>query len=411
MRRWLILTGLIFAGIPVFADDAPADSTNAAPGALPDLTSIPRVHLHVDGGVRDSLGSVAVHPANDVPEDVPPCFKQIDYLCQHNDPVEAISYLRKVVANGNNLQQDRARAILELADLLSANHQEAEALCWLKMWTELFQSRPEYGAVAYRIAALYSKMGLTGLARDAYYLALAQTINQGQVKGSDDLKYYARLTNATLWGMAANEYQSGDWSRGAELFQRYCKEATGASAISLEKATFLQADCYYQLKDGGKAMSLYEETLAKHPFNPLAPQARLRLYHLYMTKNQPEKAREDLEALAWTVRTVWPKDEVYWQRQTAQLLLAINQKNAEVLPPLVQKSAQLPPEGKTWQDAIRHYDALVGFQAAAKSKIMDTTGDSTKAGDRPSLSEENDLLALSRDLDQVLPPEKAASTP
>ncbi len=411
MRRWMILVGLGFASIPLFADDAPADSTNAAPGVPSNLTSIPRVHLHVDGGVRDSLGSVAVHATNDVPEDVPPCFKQVDYLCQHNDPVAAISYLRKVVANGNVLPQDRARAILELADLLGATHQEAEALCWLKLWTDLFQARPEYGAVAYRIAALYSKMGLPGLARDAYYLALAQTINQGQVKGSNDLAYYARLTNATLWGMAANEYQSGQWARASELFQRYCKEATGASAISLEKATFLQADCYYQLKEGGKAMSLYEETLAKHPFNPLAPQARLRLYHLYMTKNEPGKAKEDLEALAWTVRTVWPKDEVYWQRQTAQLLLALNQKNVEVLPPLLQKSAQLPPEGKTWQDAISHYDALVGFQQAFKRKIMDTTGDSSKASDHPGLSEENDLLALGRDLNQVLPPEKASSTP
>lgn len=411
MRRWLILVGCGLASLPALADNTPADPDVDGGDAGPAMPGIPRVHLHVDGGIRDSLGTVAVHPTTDVPEEAAPCFRQVDYLCKHNDPVMATSYLRKVVANGNVLPQDRARAILELADILGANHQEAEALCWLKLWTELFQARPEYGAVAYRIGALYSHMGLTSLARDAYYLALAQTINQGQVKSGDDLKYYARLTNATLWGLAANEYQSGQWQRGAELFQRYEKEATGASATSLEKAAYLQADCYYQLRQADKAIALYEGTLAKHPFNPLAPQARLRLYHLYMTKNETEKAKEDLEALAWTVRTVWPKDEVYWQRQTAQLLLALNQKNVDVLPPLVQKSAQLPAEGKSWQEAISHYDALVAFQAETTRKFMDKPGASSKVGDHSGLPEDNALLALGRDLDQVLPPENNSTTP
>jgi tetratricopeptide (TPR) repeat protein len=413
MRRWLILVGCALAIVPALADeDAPADSTTTsavAPDASTDvMNDLLPVHLHADGAIRDNLGTVAVPKTDDVPEEEPLCFKEVDYLNKHNDPVQCANYLRKIVNSNNVLPQDRARAILELGDVLGANHQEPEALGWLKLWTELFPARPEYGAVAYRIGSLYSRMGLTSLARDAYYLALAHTVNQAQMKAGDDLKYYARLTNATLWGLAANEYQNGQWERGADLFQRYRNEASGASATSLEKAAFLQADCYYQLKQSDKAVGLYEETLTKHPFNPLAPQARLRLYHLYVTKNDFPKAKDDLEALAWTVRTVWPKDEVYWQRQTAQLLLALNKKNAEILPPLVQKSAQLPPEGKTWQDAISHYDALVSFQASAARKIMDKPTASSKTSDQIGLSEENDLAALSHNLNQVLPP---ASTP
>ena len=143
---------------------------------------------------------------------------------------------------------------------------------------------------------------------------------------ADDLRRYTELTVGTLWGLATNEYRSGQWDRAAELLARYRKECPTASPLSLEKSAFLQADCYYQLKQTDKATALYEQTLQQHPFNPLAPEARLRLYHLYVIQKQPEKARDELESLAWTVRTVWPQEETYWQKQTAQMLLASQQK-------------------------------------------------------------------------------------
>jgi outer membrane protein assembly factor BamD (BamD/ComL family) len=317
------------------------------------------------------------------------------------------------VTNGDILPQYRARAILELADCLGAQHQEAEALCWLKIWMELYPARPEIGAVAYRIGAIYTQMGLPDQARDAFYLALAHTINEGQVQTSDDLRRYTELTVGTLWGLAANEYQSGQWSRAAQLFARYRKECPTAPPLSMEKAAYLQADCYYQLKQTDKATTLYEQTLAQHPFNPLAPEARLRLYHLYIIKKSPEQAREELESLAWTVRTVWPKDETYWQKQTAELLLDLNKKNVDVLPPLVQESAQLPPEGKSWQEALDHYDSLVGYQTAVTSNVnMDSFVDSLRnAENRRGLPEQADLLQMDRSLNQLLPGPRTASNP
>jgi tetratricopeptide (TPR) repeat protein len=384
----------------------------APPDKTPGASVLPTSIVHTDDGrIRDTVGHVPDHAAPDVKEDTMECFKQVDFLRKHNDPTMAVSYLRKILANGKLLPQDRARAILELADCLGLQHQEAEALCWLKLWSELYPARPEIGAVAFRIGTLYTQMGLSDLARDAYYLALAHTVNQGQVQNAADLKNYTRLTVGTLWALAAHEYQGGQWARAAELFDRYRKEATTGSPLSMEKAAYLQADCYYQSRQTDDALNLYDEMLTKHPFNPLAPQARLRLYHLYVMKKEPEKAQNELQALIWTVRTVWPKDEAYWQKQTAQFLLALNEKNIDVLPPLLQKSSLLPPQGKTWQEALNHYDALVAYQAAATHTIMDQSVQTPgKAEARPSLVEENNLLAMNSYMNQLLPPPRTAST-
>ncbi len=405
MRRWLILMACGLANIPsASATQEPgigaASSTVQAPGVILD-----------DGSIRDTLDPVSVRPEPLVSEKLPPYIQQIDYLRKRNDNVMAIAYLRQVLANVDMLPRYRARAILELADCLDSQHQEAESLCWLKIWTELYPARPELGAVAYRIGTHYMQMGLPDMARDAFYIALAHTVNQGQVQNAEDLKQYTRLTVGTLWALAANEYQSGQWARAAELFARYRREAPSASAISLEKAAFLQADCYYQLRQIDNATSLYEETLQQHPFNPLASEARLRLYHLYVLKDAPEQARQELQSLAWTVRTVWPRDETHWQKRTAEFLLALNQKNGSILPPLLRQSSRLPPEGKTWQEMLNHYDALVRCQAATTRANMDSpVNSSSKADVRHGFVEEDDLFELSRYLNRLLPAPRTAST-
>jgi tetratricopeptide (TPR) repeat protein len=402
-RPWFILAACVVISLPLAADDpgaAPAD-----PNAVTDRT-------FGASSFKDTQGEPLAKAPKDAPDDAAACFAHADYLRRHHDPILAISYLKEIATNGNVLPQDRARAIIELADTLESQNQDAEALCWLKIWCELFPARREFAGVAYRIATFYDKLGMTGLARDAYYLSLGHAVNQGDITQKDDLANYNKLTTATLWGLAANEYQAGQWSRAAELFERYRREATAASPFSVEKSEFLQADCYYQLKQGDDAIKLYADTLAQHPFNPLAPQARLRLYHLYVTKGQPAKAQAELESLIWTVRTVWPKDEPYWQKQTAQLLLTLNQKNADVLPPLVQESALLPPQGKTWQDTLNHYDALVSYQVVKTGgKPSPQTDSFSKVGDKNSLEEQNDLLVMNSRLNQVLPPSLSGGTP
>ena len=415
MHRWLILIACGLAPFSLFAEqaDAPAPAAVAisnVPAPVPDV--IPAGGRRDDGTIQDSLGTVSLRPEPASKETLPPFLARVKYLREQGDTILASDYLREIVLNGDIAPRYRAQAMLELADCLEARHQDAEALCWIKIWMELYPGRPEYGAVAYRLGTLYSQMHLPDLARDAYYLALAHTVNDAQVQDAQDLGWYTRLTVGTLWALATNEYESGQWVRAGKLFDRFRKEAPSASSVALEKAAFLQADCYYQLREVGQATSLYEETLKAHPFNPLAPEARLRLYHLYTLKKAPEKARDELEALVWTVRTVFPKDEAFWQKETARLLLTLNRKDIVVLPPLYQGSAHLPAEGKTWQDAISHYDALVSYESAAsKAKMDGTANSSAKGGAQHNLPEEDDLAAMDRSLNQVLPGSQTDSTP
>ena len=444
MRVGSLLFALGLAAVPSHADDsaaaatatatpiaAPASASGSAPAPLappPDPTptaaspsSAPAdlapqfVHaagaVRDDGSIQDSLGFIAIRPVPDPTGELPTFIQRTEYLRKHGDNTLAISYLREIVTNGDISSPNRARAMLELADCLSAEHQQAEALCWLKIWMELYPSRPEAGAVAYRVGSMYTQMGLHDMAQDAFYLALAHSVNDGQVHDADDLRRYNELTTGTLWGLASNEYEAGDWDRAAELFARFRKECPTANPLSLEKAAYLQADCYYQLKQADLATNLYVDTLQKHPFNPLAPQARLRLYHLYVIQKEPVKAAAELESLAWTVRTVWPQDETYWQKQTAQMLFDLNKKNVAILPPLVRGSAVLPPEGKSWQDALNHYDALVSYQLKAANAKMDSTRDFTNStADPRSQPEDADLLQMEKSLNQLLPEPRTAST-
>jgi TolA-binding protein len=402
MRRWFLIFVGSLTSFPLAAQEA-----DTKPLPPPDPAIQPAGPISSDGTVQDSVGFVTKRPGPDVKENEPECFVRADYLRSHNDNILAIAYLKQIATNGDILPQDRARAILELSDSLESEHDQAESLCWLKIWMQLYPMRPEVGAVAYRVGALYSEMGLPDLARDAFYTAMTHTVNQGQVKSDDDLKYYSHLTTGILWGLAANEYGSDQWARAAELFARYQKEAPSATPLSLEKAAYLQADCYYQLKQVDNATSLYEDTLEQHPFNPLAPEARLRLYHLYMLKKAPEKARDELQSLVWTVRTVWPQQEAYWQKQTAELLLALNEKDMTILPPLLKGSSHLPPQGKTWQELLNHYDALVSYQVGTTKTQTDSKGKA--AAPQHALPEDDDLLTMSRYLNELLPLNRTAS--
>ncbi len=332
-------------------------------------------------------------------------MKHVEDLRAHHDSQMAATYLQKVVVNPDLSARDRSQAIMELADCLGETGQTADELCWLKIWMQLYPARPEVGAVAYRMGALYTQMGLSDLARDQFYLALSSAVNHGQVQGAAELDQYTRLTCGTLWALALNEYQAGDWARAAELFDRYRHEAQSPAPGSLARAQYLQADCFYQLRQNAQAATAYQAALKDNPFHPLAPEARLRLYHLDMLAKQPVQAQGELEALVWTVRTVWPKDEAYWQQRTAELLLALNRQNATVLPPLVAKSAQLRTQDKAWQAELGHYDRLAKLEATIFQSNTSTAQPSpAPSGTTTGLSEQDDLRAMRQSIDALTAP-------
>jgi tetratricopeptide (TPR) repeat protein len=398
MRGWSILIVCACAGLTVHA------AASAQVDSPPPLAPTP----HKEYDIPDSEGAITVRPIPEDDEPTPAFLLHVDYLRKHHDEAGAVGYLQRTITHTDLTPRDRARGILELADCLDAGQREAESLCWLKIWMQMYPARPEVGAVAFRLGTLYTKMGLPSLARDAYYQALSSAINQGQVQNTDDLKHYTRLTVATLWALAANEYQGGQWKRAAELFDRYVREAPSAPAISLENAAFLQADCWYQLRQNDQAMTAYEQALQKHPFNPLAPEARLRLYHLDILNHRPDQAQQELEALIWTVRTVCPQQEAHWQQRAAETLLALHHRDREAFGPLLDKSSQIAPEGKAWQKELSHYDRLVNFQ-----NVIPMADASTPSSHKPGAAspEQNDLLAMEHSIGELNPLRIAAPTP
>lgn len=414
MLRWMLPLAGGLACLPAIADGlakVPASPLSGAfskaaaaysPSPAASSDSAPAAPAQVDPESLDSVGALTLRPVPDPVEKLPAFLKHVDDLRQHDDEAMAADYLQNVVVNNPDLpERDRARAILELADSLQILHRRAERLCWLKIWMGLYSGRPETAAVAYRMGSIYTRMGLFNLARDSYYLALSYAINHGQVQDAADLAHYQRLTNGTLWALAQNEYQAGQWARGAELFDRYMREAAGASASSLEKAAYLQADCYYQLHQNDKAAVAYSGVLTKHPFYPFAPEAHLRLYHLDILAHKPEQAQAELQALVWTVRTVWPKQEPYWQKRAADLLLALNRTNGKTLPPLLARSARLQAQDKTWQGELDHYDKLAKFEAATMQTIHPQASASPAAA---GLREQDDLAAMQHSIDELAPP-------
>jgi tetratricopeptide (TPR) repeat protein len=385
---------------PASADKTPVSSSAPKPG-----DSLP--YYHDPSDLPDSVGAITVRPVPDADGAEPVFVKQVDYFRQHNDPNMAASYLEKVVLNPDLSAHDRAEAILLLADCLGAVERTGDELCWLKIWLQLYPARPEVGAVAYRMGALYTRMGLSELARDSFYLALSNAVNHGQVQGTADLTHYTRLTCGTLWALALNEYQSGHWQRAAELFDRYRHETQSPPAGTVARAQYLQADCYYQLHDRDSATSAYTQALKEHPFHPLAPEGRLRLYHLDMLAKQPEAAKAEMESLIWTVRTVCPKDEAYWQKRAAELLLAINHDSADALPPLVRKSAQLDAQDKAWQADLGHYDKLSKLVATLPHDMSATSPFTPKGATAAGLGEESELQAMSQSIQALGPPENS----
>jgi tetratricopeptide (TPR) repeat protein len=388
---------------PAAVPPSPAVTAGNPVATVPPANSIPFHHNESD--LPDSIGAVTVRPVPEPDEAVPAFLQQADYLIGHHDRVAAADYLEKVALNSAVSARDRARVILELADCLQAAQRIGAELCWLKVWMQLYPDRSEVGAVAYRMGALYTQMGLTELARDSYYLALSSAINHGQVQDAGDLAQYTLLTTGTLWALAQNEYGAGNWQRAAELFDRYRHEAPSADARSLTRAEFLQADCYYQLHQADLARTAYEAALKEHPFHSLAPSARLRLYHLAIVAGHPGEAQQELEALVWTVRTAWPRDEARWQKETAELLLALNRKDGMVLPPLLAKSVRLAAQDKTWQADLGHYDKLANLEATipqAGTPPCDASSPTMVKG--RGLGEQDDLAVMQRSIDALAPP-------
>ncbi len=380
--------------------DSKPTVTPSTPDETPDsgkqrVDSKPTPTLSTSAGTPDAETNPIPSPK---PDELPVYLKQVQIMLNQHDLHMAISYLRSMVPSGILSDADRSRAIIELADSLVETGQDAEALVWLKTWIEQYPGRPEAGGIDFRIGCLYQRIHMYNLSRDAFYLALAATINHGSIKNPSDLHEYSLLSTDILWKLSEIEFQCGDFARADKLMGRYLLEADGASATSKERAEFIRADCSYQLHSLEEAKKRYEQCLSKYPFNPLALDARLRLYHVCILLKQTDEAREDLDALIWTVQTVWPNQESTWRKRVAEMLLAVHSNDPTLQQPMITALGKIVEKK---DEELAHYVRIrsLQFDAIPTQSIPEVT-DQTQIVRLKQ--DDQDLDKLSKTLDQIL---------
>ena len=108
------------------------------------------------------------------------------------------------------------------------------------------------------------------------------------------------------------------------------------------------------------------------------------------------------------MRSIWPKDEAYWQQRTAQLLLALNHDNLDALPPLLKKSAGLAGQDKAWQAELGHYDKLASLVATMPQDKSPTFTSTPIGAAKGGMSEQDDLNAMSQSIQELAPPHISA---
>jgi len=126
-----------------------------------------------------------------------------------------------------------------------------------------------------------------------------------------------RLTDGTLWAMAANEYETASGRAGPSYSplpqgSHLCEPAfAGKGGFSPSRLLLpAQAD-----RQGHESLRRDNEGA---PIHPLAPEARLRLI-ISMLSRRSRTSPDELESLGLDRSHVWPKDETYWQKKTAQI--------------------------------------------------------------------------------------------
>jgi TolA-binding protein len=196
----------------------------------------------------------------------------------------------------------------------------SEAIVRLSAWLEQFPDRPEASNAYLTLGQCFREMQATYRAREAFYRTLTSAVAKAAKSDKVDLSTPQLLRKAATWEIAESEYQSANWERAEELFQRFREQNPESTELS-NTALYRQADCVYQLGDMAKSTEKYETALAVSPFHPFAPEAHLRLITLYGIADNPKKQSQALESFIWIVKNLHQDQSSYWQQRCAALLL------------------------------------------------------------------------------------------
>ena len=181
---------------------------------------------HDEADIPDSIGAITVRPVPDTDEPEPEYLKQVDYYRAHHDDDMAASYLEKVAVNPSLPAQDRAQAILVLADALETVQRRGGRVVLAQGLDAIVSGPPgsRSGGVSHG-RALHSHGANGAGAR----FVLPRAIQRGESRPSAGRRRLATLCQAHhrhALGPGAQRIQIGRLAaRAAELFDRFQHEA------------------------------------------------------------------------------------------------------------------------------------------------------------------------------------------
>ncbi len=241
-------------------------------------------------------------------------------FARRKDHVMAVTLLDNLLQRRDLTKDTKARALFLRAMITLETGKQSEAIVRLSSWLEQFPERPEASNAYLILGQCFRDMQATYRAREAFYRTLTSAVAKAAKSDKTDLSTPQLLRKAATWEIAETEYQSANWERADELFQRFREQNPESTELS-NTALYRQADCAYQLGDMIKSTEKYQTALAVSPFHPFAPEAQLRLMTLFGLSENPKKQSQALESFIWLVRNLHQDQTTYWQQRCASLLL------------------------------------------------------------------------------------------
>ena len=241
-------------------------------------------------------------------------------FARRKDHVMAITLLDNLIQRRDLTKDVKARALFLRAMISLEIGKPSEAIVRLSAWLEQFPDRPEASNAYLILGQCFRDMQATYRAREAFYRTLTSAVAKAAKSDKIDLSTPQLLRKAATWEIAETEYQSANWERADELFQRFREQNPESTELS-NTALYRQADCSYQLGDMLKSTEKYQTALAVSPFHPFAPEAQLRLMTLFGLAENPKKQSQALESFIWLVKNLHQDQTSYWQQRCAVLLL------------------------------------------------------------------------------------------
>lgn len=309
MRSFILL---LLLGLGISASGAEIKKS-----ALPPVPILPAA---IENAGQDSDAEpVAPLSLNEVPKNLSP-FDTAQWFFRKKDYRNAENVVQGIIDNENSSQDDLASANLMLADIARIQHKDSKALVILNKWTNTFPAHPLLPKVNFTLGQIYRNMHSYDRAREYFYRALSSDVAMAVRSENGGSSLDLRLSQAAKWELAETEFQAENWDRSYELFQRFKVQNPEAEELC-QAASYRQADCLYCLNKTPDAIKAYERILATASFHPFAPEAWLKLITLYGRAGQMRQKGKALETFIWLIHNSYPKQEAYWQRRCASILI------------------------------------------------------------------------------------------